>query len=69
MPQGGCEIIIVNMVDSDHGMRDTVDHVSSPWEAESVDERGVVPTTWNLGSNSRGERHSPHISKLSCESW
>ena len=35
-------------------MRDTVVHVTGPWEAESVDECEVVPTTWNLGSLSQG---------------
>ena len=44
MPQSGCKKIIVNMVESDHGMRDTVIHVIGPWVAESKDECGVVPT-------------------------
>ena len=41
------------MVDSDHSMWDTVIHVTGPWEAESVDKNGVVPTIWNLGPLSR----------------
>ena len=49
MPQNGWEKIIINMVDSDHGMRDTVVRVTDPWEAESKDEHGAIPITWNLG--------------------
>ena len=54
VPQSGCENIIVNMVDSDHSMRDTVVLVTDPSEAELEDERGAIPTMWNLGSVARG---------------
>ena len=47
--QSGCEKIIVDIMDSDHGMRDTVVRVTDPWEAESDGERGSIPTTWKLG--------------------
>ena len=42
VPQGGCEKSTVNMMDSDHDMRDTVVHATGRWEAESVDERGAL---------------------------
>ena len=42
------------MVDSDHSMRDTVVLVTGPSEAESEDERGAIPTMWNLGSAAQG---------------
>jgi len=43
-----CKKLIVNMVDSDHGMCDTVVRVSGSWEAESEECR-AIPTIWNLG--------------------
>ena len=46
--QSGREKLIVNMVDNNHVMHNTVIHVSDPWEAES-EEWGAIPTTWNLG--------------------
>ena len=52
--QSGCKKIIVNMTDNDHGMRDIVVRVIGPWEAESEDERGAIPTMWNLGQVARG---------------
>ena len=54
MSQSGYEKLIVNMGDSDHGMRDTVVRVSGPWEAESEEECEAIPTTWNLGPLARG---------------
>ena len=33
VPQGGCIKLIINMVDSDHDMRETVVRVTGPWEA------------------------------------
>jgi len=42
-PQSGVEKIIVNMADSDCGMRDTVVRVSGPWDANSKEEGGVIP--------------------------
>ena len=39
-PQSGVEKVIINMVDNDHGMRDTVVQVTGPWEAEYEDECG-----------------------------
>ena len=49
VPRSGCEKLIMNMVDNNHNMRDTVIRVSGPWEAELEKERGASPTTWNLG--------------------
>ena len=49
VPQTGCEKIIVNIVDSDHGMRNTMVWLTGAWEAESENEHGVIPTAWNLG--------------------
>ena len=49
VPQSGVEKIIINMVDSDHDMRDTVVQVIGPWEAELEDEHGAIPIIWNLG--------------------
>ena len=43
VPQSGVEKIIVNMVDSDHGMRDTWVQVTGPCKAESEDEREASP--------------------------
>ena len=43
--QSEVEKIIVNRVNNDHGMWDTVVQVISPWEAKSEDERGAVPVT------------------------
>ena len=54
VPQSGCEKII-NMVDSDHGMRNTVIRMTGPLEAESKGERGAISITWNLGAVARGE--------------
>ena len=45
VPQSESEKIIINIVDSDHGMQDTVIQVTGPWEAESEDERGAISTT------------------------
>ena len=36
VPRSGCEKIIVNMVDSDHGMQDTEIRVIDPLETESA---------------------------------
>ena len=49
VPQSGVEKIIINTVDNDHDMQDTVVLVTGPWEAESEDERGAIPVIWNLG--------------------
>ena len=46
--QGGCDKLIVNMVDIDHSMREIVVRITGQWEAELEGERGAVPTTWNL---------------------
>jgi len=53
-PQSGVEKVIVNMVNSDYGIQDTVVQVTGPLEAESEDERGVVLVAWNLDSDSHG---------------
>jgi len=53
-PQSGVVKIIVNMVNDDHGMRDTVVQVTGPGEAESEDERGAVPVALNWDSGSHG---------------
>jgi len=42
------------MVDSDHDMRDIMVWEIGSWEAESEDERGAIPTTWNLVPVARG---------------
>ena len=42
-PQSGVEKIIINMVNSDHHMQDTVVRVTGPWDAELEDECGAVP--------------------------
>ena len=54
VPQSGIEKTIVNMIDNDHDMRDTVVWVTGPWEAESEDERGAISIVWNLGPVPRG---------------
>ena len=41
-PQSGVEKIIVNMIDSDHSMRDTVFQVTGLWDAESKDGCGSI---------------------------
>ena len=46
--QSGAEKVIVNMVNNDHGMRDTMVRVTGLWDAESEDERGAVLVVWNL---------------------
>ena len=45
MPEGGYDKLIVNMVDSDHDMRETVVRVTGPWEARSESDRGTILTT------------------------
>ena len=54
VPHSECEKFIINMVDSDQGMRDIVVRVTAQWEAESEDEREAIPITWNLGLVTRG---------------
>jgi len=49
-----CAKIIINMVDSDHSMRDTMVRMTGPWEAKSEVEHGAITTTWNLGLVARG---------------
>jgi len=51
--QGGCDKLIVNMVNSDHGMRETVVRITGPLAAESESERVAVPAAWNLCPPSR----------------
>jgi len=41
--QSGVEKVIVNIINNDHGMRDTMVRVTGSWEVESEDEHGVVP--------------------------
>jgi len=43
--QSGIEKIIINIVDSDHGIQDAVVQVTGPWETESEDECGAIPVT------------------------
>ena len=54
LPLGRIEKVIVNIVNDDHGMRDTVVWVSGLWETELEDEHGAVPVSWNLDSSSYG---------------
>jgi len=37
------EKIIINMVDSNRDMQDIVVRVSDPWDADSEEDRGVIP--------------------------
>jgi len=43
--RSGCEKLIVNIVESDHSMRDTVVRVSGSWEAKSEKKHRAIPTT------------------------
>ena len=43
VPHSGMEKIIVNIVESDHGMRKTVVQVSGSWDANLEDESGAIP--------------------------
>ena len=52
VPRSGVEKVIINMVNSDHGMRDTMVQMSGPWDADSEDDRGAVPVVWNLDAGS-----------------
>ena len=54
VPQSGAEKIIINMVDSNHDMWDTLVRVSGPWKVEPDDERGAILIVWNMGSIPRG---------------
>jgi len=45
VPQSECERIIINMVDSDNDMWNTMVRVTCPWEVELEGERGAIPTT------------------------
>ena len=54
VPPSGGEKITVNIVHSDHDMRDTVVRVTGPWAAESENDRGIIPIVWNLGSAPHG---------------
>jgi len=51
--KSGVEKIIVNMIDNDHGMRDSVFRVFGPWDAESEDERGAIAVALNSNVGSR----------------
>ena len=42
IPHSGVEKIIVNMVNSDRGMQDTVTRVFGPWDADSEEECKVI---------------------------
>ena len=42
------EKIIVNMVESDCGMREIVVRVSDPWVADLEEEHRVIPVVWNF---------------------
>ena len=42
IPHSGVEKIIVNLIDSDHGMQNTIIRVTNPWEAELENERGAI---------------------------
>jgi len=46
----GWQKLIVNLVDSDHGLSSFVVRVSGPWDATSASDRGLVPTSWNMDS-------------------
>ena len=52
--QSGCDRLIINLVDSDHGWHDIVVHVSSPWETTLSKDYGCVSTVWNRGRTLRG---------------
>jgi len=54
IPQSRVNKIIVNMIDSDNGMRDTIIRVSRPGEAKSEGEHGAIPVVWNLSPIPRG---------------
>ena len=54
VPQSGVEKINVNMVNSDHGIRDTMFRVTGQWDVESKYEHGIVLVIWNLDSSPHG---------------
>ena len=54
IPQGGCDKLIVNLVDSDHGWRDIIIWVSGCWEATATKSCVLVSTSWNRGPISQG---------------
>ena len=54
IPWSGCDRLVVNLVDNDQGLHDTVIRVSDPWEDASAKNRGVISTSWNRGSISKG---------------
>ena len=58
------EKIIVNMVNCDHDIRDTVVRVTDPWD-KSKDEHGSIPIIWNLDSDPHGEPYLPLILRRS----
>ena len=43
-PQKGCDRLIVNKPDSDHGWRDSVIRIVEPWEAAAEEDHERVPT-------------------------
>jgi len=43
IPQSAVEKIVVNMVDNNYSMRDTVVWVTGLWDAESENEHGAIP--------------------------
>ena len=43
-------MLIINLVDSYHGWRNTIIRVSKPCEATSAKDRGRVLIAWNRGS-------------------
>jgi len=47
-------MLIINLVDNDHGWRDTVIRDSGPWEAALAKDRGRLSIAWNRGSLPKG---------------
>ena len=49
-PQKGCDRLIINHPDSNHGWHDSVIRVIGPWDSAAEEDRGKVPMCWNKDS-------------------
>ena len=50
----GVEKLIINMVDRDHGIQDSVIRFFGPWDAESDAEHKAILDAWNPNARSHG---------------
>ena len=54
--RSGCDKLLINLMDSDHGWRDTIVRVFEPLDVALDKDYGRVPVAWNRGPIPKGER-------------